>query len=39
MESFAESPFYVHAMALVLVAVAIQVLGGRGGAPFVYSRF
>jgi alginate O-acetyltransferase complex protein AlgI len=39
MESFAESPFYVHAAALVLVAVAIQLLGGRGGAPFVYSRF
>jgi alginate O-acetyltransferase complex protein AlgI len=39
METFAESPFYVHAAALVLVAVAIQLLGGRGSAPFVYSRF
>lgn len=39
MEGFAESPFYVHAAALVLVAVAIQFLGGRGGTPFVYSRF
>jgi D-alanyl-lipoteichoic acid acyltransferase DltB (MBOAT superfamily) len=39
MESFAESPFYVHAAALMLVAVAIQLLGGRGSAPFVYSRF
>jgi D-alanyl-lipoteichoic acid acyltransferase DltB (MBOAT superfamily) len=39
MEGFAQSPFYVHAAAMVLVAVAIQLLGGRGGAPFVYSRF
>ena len=39
MESFAASPFYVHAAALVLVAVAIQLLGGRGDTPFVYSRF
>lgn len=39
MESFAQCPFYVHAAAMFLVAVAIQYLGGRGGAPFVYSRF
>jgi D-alanyl-lipoteichoic acid acyltransferase DltB (MBOAT superfamily) len=39
MEGFAQSPFYVHAAAMVLVAVAIQFLGGRGGTPFVYSRF
>jgi hypothetical protein len=39
MEGFAQSPFYVHAAAMVLVAVAIQLLGGRGSAPFVYSRF
>ena len=39
MEAFAACPFYVHAAALLLVAVAIQFLGGRGGAPFVYSRF
>ena len=39
MERFAESPFYVHAAAMVMVAVAIQLLGGRGSAPFVYSRF
>ncbi len=39
MEAFAASPFYVHAAALALVAVAIQLLGGRGNAPFVYSRF
>ncbi|HEY2015210.1 MAG TPA: MBOAT family O-acyltransferase, partial [Bryobacteraceae bacterium] len=39
METFAASPFYVHAAGLLLVAVAIQFLGGRGNAPFVYSRF
>ncbi len=39
METFAQSPFYVHAGAMVMVAVAIQLLGGRGDAPFVYSRF
>jgi alginate O-acetyltransferase complex protein AlgI len=39
MERFAESPFYVHAAALVLVALVLQSLGGRGSAPFVYSRF
>jgi D-alanyl-lipoteichoic acid acyltransferase DltB (MBOAT superfamily) len=36
---FAASPFYVHAAALALVALALQSLGGRGSAPFVYSRF
>jgi hypothetical protein len=39
MEWFAATPFYVHAAALVLVAFALQSLGGRGSAPFVYSRF
>ena len=39
MESFAASPFYVHAAAMLLVAVAIQRLGGHNSAPFVYSRF
>jgi D-alanyl-lipoteichoic acid acyltransferase DltB (MBOAT superfamily) len=39
MESFAASPFYVHAAALLGVAVAIQLLGGRGNVAFVYSRF
>ena len=39
MDLFANSPFYVHAAALALVAVALQLLGGRGSAPFVYSRF
>ena len=39
MEWFAGRPFYVHAAGLLLVAVAIQFLGGRGNAPFVYSRF
>lgn len=36
---FARSPFYVHAVVLALVAIAIQLLAGRGSAPFVYSRF
>jgi alginate O-acetyltransferase complex protein AlgI len=39
MDGFAATPFYVHAAALALVAVAIQLLGGQGNAPFVYSRF
>jgi hypothetical protein len=39
MEVFAGSPFYVQAVALTVVAAAIQLLGGRGNAPFVYSRF
>jgi alginate O-acetyltransferase complex protein AlgI len=39
MDGFAEMPFYVHGVALALVAVAIQFLGGQGSVPFVYSRF
>ena len=39
MDRFAASPFYVHAAALLLVAAAIQLLGGRGSVAFVYSRF
>jgi len=39
MEAFAQCPFYVHAAALLAVVIAIELLGGRGGAPFVYSRF
>jgi len=39
MEAFAASPFYVQAAAMTLVVAAIQLLGGRGNAPFVYSRF
>lgn len=39
MERFAATPFYVHAAALLLVAFALQSLGGRGSTPFVYSRF
>jgi len=38
-EGFARSPSYVHAMALFLVALALELLGGKGNAPFVYSRF
>lgn len=36
---FARTPFYVHAAAIAGVAIAIQLLGGRGSAPFVYSKF
>jgi hypothetical protein len=39
MELFANRPFYIHAVALALVAIALQLLGGRGSTPFVYSRF
>jgi D-alanyl-lipoteichoic acid acyltransferase DltB (MBOAT superfamily) len=39
MESFAASPFYVHAAALLAVAAAVQLLAGRGNVAFVYSRF
>jgi D-alanyl-lipoteichoic acid acyltransferase DltB (MBOAT superfamily) len=39
MNAFAASPSWVHATALVLVAVAVQLLAGHGSAPFVYSRF
>jgi alginate O-acetyltransferase complex protein AlgI len=39
MDLFANSPFYVHAAALALVAIALQLLGGRASVPFVYSRF
>jgi D-alanyl-lipoteichoic acid acyltransferase DltB (MBOAT superfamily) len=39
MDSFANRPFYVHAAALLVVAAAVQLLGGRGNVAFVYSRF
>jgi alginate O-acetyltransferase complex protein AlgI len=39
METFAASPFYVHAAGLILVAATLQLAGGQAGAPFVYSRF
>ena len=38
-ETFARQPFYAHAAALAAVAVTLQLLGGRGAAPFVYSKF
>jgi alginate O-acetyltransferase complex protein AlgI len=38
-DGFARCPFYVHAAALAAVAITLQLLGGRGSAPFVYSRF
>ena len=36
---FAARPVVVHAVALALIAIAIESLGGKGSAPFVYSRF
>jgi hypothetical protein len=39
MDLFANSPFYVHATLLALIAIALQWFGGRASAPFVYSRF
>jgi hypothetical protein len=39
LDTFAACPFYLHAAALLLVAIAIQLLGGRGNVAFVYSRF
>jgi alginate O-acetyltransferase complex protein AlgI len=38
-DGFAAAPFYMHAAALALIAIAVQLLGGHGNAPFVYSRF
>jgi len=37
--AFVASPGWVHAAALLLVAVTIELLAGNGGTPFVYSRF
>ena len=36
---FGRTPFYVQAAAMALAVVAIQLLAGRGAAPFVYTRF
>jgi alginate O-acetyltransferase complex protein AlgI len=38
-DSFSARPVLVHAVVLALIAIAIESLGGRGSAPFVYSRF
>jgi hypothetical protein len=38
-EIFSARPVLVHAVVLALIAIAIESLGGRGSAPFVYSRF
>jgi D-alanyl-lipoteichoic acid acyltransferase DltB (MBOAT superfamily) len=39
LDTFERCPFYVHAAALLVVAAAVQLLGGRGNVAFVYSRF
>ena len=36
---FGRTPFYIQAAAMALAVVAIQLLAGRGAAPFVYTRF
>ena len=36
---FSARPVLVHAVVLALIAIAIESVGGRGSAPFVYSRF
>jgi hypothetical protein len=36
---FGRTPFYVQAAAMALAVVAMQLLAGRGSAPFVYTRF
>lgn len=36
---FGRSPFYVQAAAMAMGVVVIQLLAGRGAAPFVYTRF
>jgi alginate O-acetyltransferase complex protein AlgI len=36
---FSARPVLVHAVVLALIAIAIESAGGRGSAPFVYSRF
>jgi D-alanyl-lipoteichoic acid acyltransferase DltB (MBOAT superfamily) len=36
---FGRAPFYVQAAAMALAVVAMQLLAGRGSAPFVYTRF
>ncbi len=38
-ETFARQPFFAHAAALAAIAATLQLLGGKGAAPFVYSRF
>ena len=38
-EGFARQSFYIHVAALIAIAVTLQLLGGRGDSPFVYSRF
>ncbi len=36
---FARTPFYVQAAAMALAVAGLQLLAGRGAAPFVYTRF
>ncbi len=38
-DAFSARPVLVYAVVLALIAIAIESLGGRGSAPFVYSRF
>jgi D-alanyl-lipoteichoic acid acyltransferase DltB (MBOAT superfamily) len=36
---FERAPFYAQAAAMLAVVIAIQMLAGKGAAPFVYTRF
>ena len=36
---FGRVPFYVQAMALMLLAIAIQYVAATGSAPFIYTKF
>jgi alginate O-acetyltransferase complex protein AlgI len=39
MDRFAATPFYAQALALMLLAVALQYVSASGVAPFIYTKF
>jgi hypothetical protein len=38
-DRFAATPFYAQAVALMLLAVALQYVSASGVAPFIYTKF
>ena len=38
-DRFAATPFYAQAVALMLLAVALQYVSATGVAPFIYTKF
>ena len=38
-DRFAATPFYAQALALMLLAVALQYVAASGVAPFIYTKF